>query len=245
MITNTHSFNLRCIDFAAILRHTTLDDMLKEVHEQSKSEEAKIRVDVANYKDYGTDQWCPLYFGMFSEWLACHFLNHYGRLWNVQSITMTDSVGSTHEDYGIDGMGFSIDRKEDKASGRIIVPNSPVYLQVKGTLNPRKEYSPNDGSRLPNFGCNAMATALKTGYAYQSRFLLFTTGKGISYTLDKMFMGLIEVIARKQISKLMDNNAVFLNQMRVSVGLPPVPIASSAPDSEFVTTGMLLSELAD
>lgn len=232
-MSQDHIFKNHCIDFAQILSHSTLDKMLKVVYTQSKTEEAKIRADFVNYKDYGSDQWCPAYFGMFTEWLAQHFLNHYGRIWNVQGVRMTDSIGSTAEDYGVDGQGLSIMRKVYKSTGRIADANSPVYIQVKGTMNPTKEYSPNDGARLPNFGCNAFATAIRSGYAYQGRYILFTTGKGIKYTMNNMFMGMVEVINRNHIEKLMDDDTVFLNKLRVSVGLDPIDVVPSHVDHQF------------
>jgi hypothetical protein len=230
---SNHVFINRCIDFSEILNCTTLEKMLKVVHKQSKTEEAKKRVDFAHYKDYGSDQWSPIYFGMFVEWLGDHFLNHYGHLFNIQAVKMHDSIGEGYKDYGIDGEGLTIKRKALKESGRDARPDSPVYIQVKGTLNSTKEYKPNDGNRLPNFGCNAFSQALKTGYAYQARYILFTTGKGLHYSMDTMFNGLVEVIGRKKIEILMNNDTVFLNRLRISVGLPAFAVQLAEADPEY------------
>lgn len=228
----SHVFTNHCVDFAEILEQPTLDKMLKVVYKQSKTELARMRVDFANYKDYDENEWCPAYFGMFVEWLAENFLNHYGHLFNIQAVTMTDSVGSSAQDYGIDGVGHSVKRSKLKTTCRAVDPNSPVYIQVKGTMDPKKEYRPNDGNRLPNFGCNAFSTAIVEGRAYQGRYVLFTTGKGIHFSMDKMFCGLVEVIGRKHIKALMDKDNVFLNKLRDAVGLPALPIQFAAKDHE-------------
>lgn len=232
MTNSTHVFQNHCVSFEEILAESTLDRMLKVVYKQSQTELARMRVDFLNYKDYGVDEWCPAYFGMFVEWLAQHFLNHYGHLFNVHGVNMYDSVGSMVSDYGIDGEGVSIRRSKLRSTNRAVDPNSPVFIQVKGTMNPRKEYSPNDGNRLPNFGCNAFATAIRSGYAYQARYILFTTGKGLHFTMDEMYRNMVEVISRKQIKALMDDDTVFLNRLRASVGLAEVQLKRSKQDHE-------------
>jgi hypothetical protein len=210
--------------------------MLKVVEKQSTTAEAKMRVDFSHYKDYEEGSWSPVYFGMFVEWLAQYWLNHFGSLdeWNIHGVNMVSSVGSSDEDYGVDGTGCSIREKKYPKTGRIAVANAPVYIQVKGTLNKSREYKPNDGSRLPNFGMNAMATAIIAGQALRSRYILFTTGKGLHYSMEKMSCNLIEVINYKDISKAMDNNTVFLNVLRISVGLNELSTVSNTMDAEAI-----------
>ena len=228
----THVFVNHCINFEEILQETTLSDMLAVVAKQAKTEEAKMRVDFANYKDYGTDQWCPAYFGMFVEWLAQYWLNHYGPMnHNIHGVDMNNSVGELDEDYGTDGEGFTLKRKRLKSTGREAEPNSKIYIQVKGTLNRTKEYRPNDGSRLPNFGMNAMSASIVEGVSYQARYVVFTTGKGLHYSMEKMCHKLIEVIAYNDI-KIMDNDTVFLNVLRSAAGLSLLPVAAHKMDAE-------------
>ena len=241
-MTNKHVFNNHCVDFHQILCKNNLDDMLNVVYNQSKTELAKMRVDFANYKDYGTDEWSPAYFGQFTEWLAEHFLNHYGHLFNIQNIQMIDSEGSSEEDYGIDGRGISVKPQVMQSTGRKSKPGSPVYIQVKGTMNKTKEYTPNDGSRLPNFGLNALAEATVGGYSYQARYLIFTTGSGLHHSLEKMSKGLFEVINHKKIRLLMDKDTVFLNKLRASVGLIEYPVNLSEIDPE---SSIIKSEIVD
>lgn len=234
-----HIFTNICTDFTPILAQANLDRMLKEVYNQSKTELAKMRINITDYKDYDQDQWNPKYFGMFVEWLAEHYLNHYGSRYNIHAVMMTDSVDSTAEDYGIDGRGLSIKTQLLQSSARRAQSGSPVYVQVKGTLNKTKEYQANDGSRIPNFGLNAMSEAIKTGRPQQARYIIFTTGQGLHYSLeDKMANGLFEVIGYQEINKCMKNDVVFLNKLRDSVGLDiiPVPLSALDPVSQLILT---------
>lgn len=225
-------FTVRCIDWDAVLATPNLSNMMKIVKEQSKTEEAKKRVNLATYKDYNEGEECPPYFGMFGEFLCYHFLNHYGHLWNIEGVTMTDSTNSAIEDYGTDGVGYSA--IDGKYKGRRVKKGTPVYLQVKATTNSTKEYQPNDGSRLPNFGMNAMSTAIVTGKAYQGRYVVFTTGRGLHWTLDKMSNGLLEVINYEKIKPLVNGSVTFLNRMRVAVGLDELPIEAAEADPEWI-----------
>jgi hypothetical protein len=235
-----HVFVNHCVDFDELLnpnnwvKGKTVDRFLVALDKQSKTEEAKIRVDFANYQDYTDNESCPAYFGMGVEWLAWHFINHYGRNFNIEGLQMTDSEGSSEEDYGVDGVGRTIIDSKNKyrTTNRRAVQGSEVFLQVKGTLNRLKEYTPNDGSRLPNFGMNAMATAITTNKALQARYIVFTTGKGLHFSMEKMCRGLIEVISYADIKAHMDQDFVFLNRLRASVGLAEIPLEFSKGDAE-------------
>lgn len=229
----THIFTNHCINFEELLNKTTLEEMLEVVVEQAKTDEAKQRMDLANWMNYKEEDWCPAYFGMFVEWLAQHWLNYFGPTdWNIHGVDMGNSVGNNDEDYGIDGTAYSIKVQRMASTGRIAQPGSPVFLQVKGSTNKHKKHSPNDGSRLPNFCTNAMSTAIVGGHALQTRYVLFTTAAGISHTMEKMCMRLIEVIAYEDISKKMDNNPVFLNMLREAVGLDKIPVPAAKIDAD-------------
>jgi hypothetical protein len=231
-----HVFTARCVDFEPILAEASIRKMLKVVFEQSKTEEAKKRVDFANYKDYDTDEFCPIYFGMFVEWLAWHFLNHYGHVFNIQEVEMTASIGASEKDYGIDGRGLSVKDQSMNNTGRKCANGSPVYVQVKGTMNSRKEYQANDGSRLTNFATNAMSDSIRSGYAYQARYLLFTTGQGIHFSLEEMTNKMFEIVNFKVIKRLIDKDTAFLNRMRISVGLTPflLELSDQDPEAQFI-----------
>lgn len=232
-------FKNHCINFEELLKPELIHEkhplgsMLAIAHRQSKTEEAKIRVDLANYKQYESHESCPAYFGLYVEWLAYHFLNHHGSFFNIQNVNMSASEGSTEVDLGIDGIGYCIKEGLDKQSRRKYQKGSPVYIQVKGTTNRTKEYSANDGSRLSNFGMNAMATAITSGHAYQARYIIFTTGSGIKYTLNNMSKSLFEVINYEKINALIKSDVTFLNRLRESVGLGIIDQVVSSPDPEW------------
>lgn len=228
-----HLFENICIDFNEILSDANFKRMLKTVEKQAKTTEAKKRTDIAHYKEYGNDQWSPMYFGMFVEWFCQMYLNYFGYLYNVANVEMMMSEGSSAEDYGVDGIGVSMRKMKHKNIGAIVASEgSPVFIQVKGTMNYNKEYTPNCGARLPNFTTNAMSQAIKQGHAYQARYILFTTGKGVHYTLNKMWNDLVEVISIHDIDKLANNNTLFLNVMRQRVDLEPLPVYTANIDSE-------------
>lgn len=240
-----HIFENVCLDFAPILAIPNIKNMLKEVEKQAKTEEAKKRTDFPHYKDYGQDEWSPVYFGLFVEWFAEQFLNHFGHVYNIFNVHMMNVEGDVSEDLGVDGMGLTMNDKDVRGSAVKAPRHGDVYIQVKGTLNFQKKHTPNDGSRLPNFTTNAMSSAIISGKAYQSRYILFTTADGIHYTLKKMWNGMVEVIGIDQIQKLVNNNIQFLNILRTKVGLPEldIPLLSMDPEAVY-NIGLELKETA-
>lgn len=230
-----HVFQNYCVDWETLLAQANIDNMMKVVEKQSKTEEAKMNVDFANYKDYDAKTSCPAYYGMFLEWLCGHFLNHFGHNFNIESTTMNDVVGGAVKDYGIDGVARTIkktNQKEFISTGRMPVQGSPVYIQVKATRKRDKMFEANDGSRLPNFMTNAQMTAMKAKKSYQARYVLFTTGKGVYHTLEEMSGKLMEVINYELIKTHMKNNVVFLNILRKAAGLTEFPLLDSPIDQD-------------
>ena len=221
----TPVFQNYCIDWAYVLSDANIDKMQKRVIEQARTEEAKRRVDLANYKEaYEDNDFAPMYFGSFVEWYAQHFLNHFGHEWNLHSAKMLDCEGGTQSDLGVDGIAMSIKERANKRSLVSPKTNSKVYIQVKGCMDPTKVHKANDGTRLPNFMTNAMSQAIANGEAYQARYVLFTTGDSIHYTLEQMANGLMEVINIKKIRKWTKGNYHFLNILREEVGLPALEV---------------------
>jgi hypothetical protein len=228
-----HVFTNHCVNLDELLQAADLDQMIKIVDRQGKSELAKMRVDFAKYKDYEKDKSSSVYFGMFVEWLAGHFLDYFGHMYNVEGVKMHDVEGSSVRDLGVDGVARTM--KEAKGNEfiktrRKPVQGSPVYIQVKGTHNRSKMFQANDGTRLPNFLTHAQMLAMKAQKSYQARYILFTTGAGVHYTLNEMSGDLIEVVPYKEIKHRVDNNVVFLNRMRLEVGLPELPMNDSPVD---------------
>jgi hypothetical protein len=222
-----HIFENICIDFEQILSEPNIKTVLNAVRKQAESEEAIRRTNIASYKDILKEDspWSPKYFGLFVEWLAQEFLNFYGGFFNLYDCQMIDSEGSSERDIGIDGTAVATcDRTNAKVKTIKSSLGTPIYIQVKGTLNHRKEFSPNDGSRLPNFYTAAMSRAIQEGHAYKARYLIFTTGAGLHYTLENMSHCIAEVIHFGHIRKFFDDDYLFLNKLRIKVGLEPINI---------------------
>lgn len=160
-----------------------------------------------------TEQWSPEYFGAAVEFLAECFFEEFGARFDLEFDFSVEDYDSADVDKGIDHYAKSIRQKR-------ILPTretrfgSPVYIQTKGTLNPRKEFKTNDGARLPNFFMAAQAEAMNEGYAYQARYVLFTTGKGLHYKLNENSGKICEVINYNTIRKYVDGNVEFWNTMR-------------------------------
>lgn len=240
-------FQNYCLDWEYVLSDGNIDAMQKRVIEQARTEEAKRRVDLANYKEaYDADDFAPMYFGSFVEWYAQQFLNHFGHVWHLHTVNMLDSVGGSQSDLGVDGEAHTT--KDYSTKRNLVAPkmNSKVYIQVKGCMNPTKVHSANDGTRLPNFMTNAMSQAIANGEAYQARYVLFTTGEKIHHTLDQMANGLMEVIGIKRIRKLTKGNIHFLNVLREAAGLNALEIPPQL-DAEAIQNDLLpeVDEIAE
>ena len=50
------------------------------------------------------------------------------------------------------------------------------------------------------------------GCAYSTRYILFTTGKGLHWKLEQNTCDDIEVVNYQKISKKIDNNIIFWNE---------------------------------
>jgi len=210
-----------CVDFESFLAKPSLKYMLKTALEQSKTKLAKERTDPVHVEEYEDPQECPLYFGLAFEWIAFHFLQHYGSKWNITSPVMTMSIGSTEKDVGIDGVAVTPSIVKRYRGEAPPVANSPVYIQAKATMNAAKVYTPNDGSRLGNFFSTAQCRANRERKAQSARYLVIHTGKGLSYHFDDYADRKIQ-IGYKDITDLMDGDYGFINIMRASVGLQSI-----------------------
>lgn len=232
-----HIFTNVCIDFEEILSTPKFEKMLRTAYKQAKTNEAIRRTSLGEYKDHNdnNDEWSPMYYGLFVEWFAQEYLNHFGHLFNLSNVQMLEHVGSAEQDNGVDGTAISTNAKKGPIRTVACKRGSPVYIQVKGTLNPTKEHTANDGSRLPNFFMNAYSTAIQTKCAYQARYIVFTTGKGLHYRLEDMCNHLVEVINFKKITKLVNGDHQFLNILRESVGLESfeLPQFEGDPEGEY------------
>jgi hypothetical protein len=219
-----------CINFDQLLSTPDLKQMLKVLDKQSQDKEAKKRTDPIKAPLYEESEKCPLYFGLGFEWLAYHFLVQYGKYWNISPLRMVMSIGSTEKDVGVDGEGIT-HAKIGNFVGTKPTPGSPVYLQMKATLDPTKEYTPNDGSRLGNFFAAAQCKAARAKKSQTARYVVMHTGSKLSYHFNN-YAPNVEEINFKDISQKMDGDYGFLNYLRAEVGLDPIAQPECAEDVE-------------
>lgn len=210
-----------CIDWDELLNEPSLKHFLKTAEKQSKTKSAVLRTEPLKFEEHTVEPECPLYFGLAVEWLAYHFLRQYGRRWNISEPRMITNTLNSDRDVGIDGEAVTpAGGLERKIKGqRDLVANAPVFIQVKGTLNPMKVYKPNDGSRLGNFFAAAQRLAVKRKMAYKARYVVIHTGKELNSWFENHAP--YEEIGYRDIAQMVDGDYGFLNVMREAVGLQP------------------------
>lgn len=223
-----HSWFTLCIDPDAYLKVQKLTDFVKISRTQSnKSEALAAYSESVRYEDYDEDGefmgslMAPKYFGACIEALAEVFFDTQGIRYNVGGYQSTDTMTDDQEDTGFDGTAFTSKAFEHKSwvATKNIKPGNPVFVQIKGTLNPKKEFMTNDGSRIMNFYGNAGGKATQLRQRYTSRFILFTNAKGLHWKLDNNTFKEIEVINGPKIRKIVDNNPFFWNEFKLRLGL--------------------------
>ena len=220
-----HSFTKKVVHAEELLSGSTLKDYIKKARKLSATDEAIYVFHAGNYKEYmDNDSWSPAYFGGAGELLCETFFEEFGHLFNVADIRSVDDFDNAEIDSGVDHYAVSIKEQKYKKSNRKAILGSPVYIQTKFSMNSSKEYTTNDGSRLPNFFMNAQVKALQASQCYQARYIIFTTGKGLHYKLKNNSGDIAEVINFNKIKKLVDNNEIFWNKMRAKCSVKEVPI---------------------
>ena len=229
-----HIFGVRAIHAEKLLEISTLKEYLARARFYAESVEAIKAFETGDYKSYsaltpgGLKTWSPHYFGASIEFLAECFLEMYGSHFNVYDIKSVDDFESDESDTGVDHYAKTISPKLLKSKNALVtrkaLEGSPVYIQTKATANKNKMFKTNDGSRLPNFFMNAQSKAIADGVAYQARYILFTTGKGIHYVLDDNSGNKCEVINYNMITKRIDGNETFFNYMREKCNVKQVHV---------------------
>jgi hypothetical protein len=213
-----HSFAKQAPLRDKLLKGNTLKEYVKTARIIAEDKKAIKVYEVGNYKDFLNvpGSWSAHYFGASIEFLCETYFEVFGAKYNLGDIKSADDFKDAEEDTGVDHYAQSLSHKALSGSQnyRRAEPMSPVFIQTKGTLDPRKEFTTNDGARLPNFFMNAQAQALERGCAYTARYILFTTGKGIHWKLENNSGGLAEIVNFREISKHVDNNTLFWNAMR-------------------------------
>jgi len=229
-----HSFFKKAPFMKELLIDNDLRNFINNAANLAKEKQSVELFEVGNYKDYNMDnpawagdKWSPKYFGFAIEALCEVYLEQYGSMYGIKDVKSTEDYENVMSDTGVDHYARS-DRKQKIDSVRIAYPDSPVFIQTKGVLNSRYEFTTNDGARLPNFFMNAQTQALKTAHSYQARYVLFTTGKGLHYKLDENSGKLCEVINYNKISKMVDGNVAFWNVFRRKGNIDEQPTGNTS-----------------
>lgn len=248
---NKHSFFKYCINPDDFNTVTTLKQFLQVLKKQSNDEQAKVpyREDLKSNQNEEDDLKtikAPRYFGAGVESLAETFFEVFGMSdYNLGNYISQDTIKEDLEDTGYDAVAVTAKQKTyGKKLRKICGPGAPIWIQIKGSLNPTKEHTTNDGSRIMNFFANAQVNARMLGVADSMRCILFTTAKGLHYKLDDNTLGDIEVVGYKKISKQIDDNILFWNEFRNKIGLPLLDIKPTQ-DPAFLTMQKKLDELQE
>lgn len=229
-----HRFSKVCIDHAELARATSVKDFLAKLLKQSNRPEAQLPYHESQPQTdevTGAKILAPRYFGAGGEFFAEVFFQVYGHRYNIAEVNFTDDAARTGTDTGVDAYAKSV--KEQKLLSRRAAPGTMVYVQVKTALNPMKDFTTNDGSRIMNFFANAQAHALCAGESYQARYVLWTTGNGLHWCLEQNTYKLIEVINYREIHKLTKGDHIFWNAFRIALGQPPKLMSNPLKDPEF------------
>ena len=240
-----HDFFDLCIDSTMFIGTNSLSRYIKVLLKQSNLDAAlvpyreNLNTISSDIEAMGITQTvikAPRYYGSGIEALAETYFEVFGSKYNLGNYKSADNNKQEIKDIGIDG--FAVTSKETKSKKKSRIKklhkvSDPVYVQVKGPLNPQKKFTTNDGSRIPNFMMAAQSTAINVGSAYSARYILFTTGAGLHYELDNNSMNQIEVFDFRTISKDVDGNLIFWNQFYEKIGLSALNITST-PDSEYI-----------
>lgn len=230
-----HSFCKFCIDKEGLVAKETLKGFMDALLKQSNKDEALIPYhDQKSDEEDGKIILAPSYFGAGGEYLSECFFEVYGSDYNLVGIKSYDDEEVKRTDGGVDQEARS--RKDKIYKDRLNTkakPNSPVYIQVKTAVNPTKEFTTNDGSRIMNFFGHAQGLARAKGTSYSARYILFTTGDRLHWVLERNTLKMIEVVNYRAIKKHVDGDRVFWNHVRKKFGLPVLDLPAPIMDPEY------------
>jgi len=235
-----HSWFKYCVDAQPYQKLSSLKDFVGYLKKQSNTEEALVpyreSTRFADYDEDGEFQGklkAPRYFGAGIEALAETYFEVFGSEHNLANYSSQDSINADLEDTGYDAVAYTAKKKVYKGKiSKIAEPGNRIYVQIKGSLNPIKEFKTNDGSRVMNFYGNSQGHARMIGEGNRARFILFTTAKGLHHKLENNTFKEIEVINFEKIRKKIDNNPFFWSALFEKLGLDKVDIKGPK-DPEF------------
>ena len=246
-----HSWFKYCIEPDEYQKVNTLKDFMKVMRKQSNKEAALIPYrESLRFEDYSEDGEftghikAPRYFGAAVEALSETYFEVFGSEYNLAGYKSIDDVDEDLDDTGYDATAYTAKKKIYKGKiVKIAEPGNMVYVQIKGALNPVKEFTTNDGSRIMNFYGNSQGHARMLGQGNRARFVLFTTAKGLHYKLDNNTFNEIEVVHFNTISKKVDKNPVFWNAFFEKLGINTVKVEGPHdPDYDSIMKEVDISE---
>lgn len=213
---NQHRFRRYCIDGRQLVEGKTLRTFVKSLARQSKSKRSqeiygdRVREKYALENDYAKRGFrSPIYFGEGGEFLRHCYFEFFCHKYNLEEVwSLNSDHGPISEDLGWDGGAVSATNRTH-ADSVVVRSGSPIYIQDKVTEHHERLHSLNDGSRLMNFFGSASLHAIATGRGDDSRFIVWTTGKGIDKALYKRTHGRVEIVGSEAISEDIDGNSVF------------------------------------
>ena len=217
-LPNQHRFRKYCIDGSQLVAGKTLRYYVKELAKQAKTQQSVEIYGGTNREKYLSDPeyrknsyLSPIYFGEGGEFLRHCYFEFFGHKYNLEAVwSLNTDHGAIADDLGWDGGAVSIVSSVD-ATGVETNKGAPVYFQDKTTERFGHLHSINDGSRLMNFFGSAALHAIASGQAEISRFIVWTSGKGLNKALYTRTHGRVEVVGNDRISEDTDGNTTFWN----------------------------------
>lgn len=246
-----HSFFKYCIEPSDFQKVRKLKDFVSVLKKQSNNDDALIpyreSVRLSNYnedEEFIGKLKAPRYFGAGIEAFSEVFFEVYGSEYNIVNYKSQDDADDDNEDTGYDATANTMKKKIYKGKiSKICLPGNKVYVQVKGSLNPVKEFKTNDGSRIMNFYGNSQGHARMIGEGNRARFILFTTAKDLHHKLKSNTFNEIEVVNFERIKKKVDNNPFVWNEFFKKLGLPEISIQGPKdPDFESIEAELHLTD---
>ena len=200
-----HRFQRYCIDPDKLTHGRTLEAFLHVLKNQSNEEIAVQSYgkgkELTDFAEHETTYRSPLYFGEGGEFLSHCFFEYYKDKYSIENIVSVNC--NIANDRGWDREAVTTRNFKWATCG------SPVYIQDKTTLNSNKIFRMNDGSRIMNFLGAAAMDAITKGKAQEARFILWTTGKSVHFSVDKVTFDRLEVVNGEMISSLINDNEKF------------------------------------
>ena len=217
-LPNQHRFRKYCFDGSQLVAGKTLRSYVKALAKQAKTQQSveiygnTNRQKYVNDPEYSRNSYLsPAYFGEGGEFLRHCYFEFFGHKYNLEAVWSVNKDHGALADYlGWDGGAVSSNSSVD-ANGIETSKGAPVYFQDKITERFGHLHSINDGGSFMNFFGSAALHAMSIGQTEFSRFIVWTSGKGMNKTLHRITHGRVEVVGNNRISEDTDGNTAFWN----------------------------------